>query len=60
MGSAGDGAEGMPLDTWEGNSALEIGTLCLRLSHPVDARARTTNRSMTPEPLPHPLLTNAQ
>jgi hypothetical protein len=45
----------MPLDTWEENSALEIGTLCLRLSHPVAAIARTTNRSMTPEPFPHPL-----
>jgi hypothetical protein len=56
MGSAGDGAEGMPPDAWEENSALEIGTLRLRLSHPVDLSARTTNRSMTPEPFPHPCL----
>jgi len=27
---AGDGAEEMPLDTWETNSAFEIGTLALR------------------------------
>jgi hypothetical protein len=25
----------MPRDTWEENSAFEIGTLCLRLPHPV-------------------------
>ena len=59
-GSAGDGAEGMPLDAWEENSALEIGTLCLRLSHPVGVSERTTNRSMTPAPSPQPLPTNAQ
>jgi hypothetical protein len=39
----------MPPDAWEENSALEIGTLCLHLSHPVAASARTTNRSMTPD-----------
>jgi hypothetical protein len=44
----------MPLDTWEENSALEIGTLCLRLPHPVGRYVRTTNRSMTPEPFPRP------
>ena len=53
---AGDGAEEMPLDTWETNSAFEIGTLALRPSHHVSAIARITNRSMTPDAGPsHPL-----
>jgi hypothetical protein len=34
-GLIGRGAEVMPLDTWEENSAFEIGTPCLRLPHPV-------------------------
>lgn len=53
---AGDGAEEMPLDTWETNSAFEIGTLALRPSHHVSAIAHITNRSMTPDAGPsHPL-----
>src|SRR5262249_41858452 len=46
----------MPLDTWETNSAFEIGTLALRPSHHVSAIAHITNRSMTPAAGPsHPL-----
>jgi len=46
----------MPLDTWETNSAFEIGTLALRPSHHVSAIAHITNRSMTPDAAPsHPL-----
>ena len=46
----------MPLDTWETNSAFEIGTLALRPSHHVSAIAHITNRSMTPDAGPsHPL-----
>ena len=53
---AGDGAKEMPLDTWETNSAFEIGTLALRPSHHVSAIAHITNRSMTPDAGPsHPL-----
>src|SRR6516164_10807162 len=53
---AGDGAKEMPLDTWETNSAFEIGTLALRPSHHVSAIAHITNRSMTPDAAPsHPL-----
>src|SRR5215469_13824516 len=46
----------MPLDTWQTNSAFEIGTLALRPSHHVSAIAHITNRSMTPDAGPsHPL-----
>ena len=51
----------MLLDTWETNSAFEIGTLALRPSHHVSAIAHITNRSMTPTPGLHiPFLPNAQ
>jgi hypothetical protein len=40
-------------DSWEENSDFEIGTLCLRLSHPVGVSARPPNRFLTlAQPMP--------
>jgi hypothetical protein len=45
----------MPLDAWEENSALEIGTLCLRLPHPAGRLSAYREQKHAPEPFPHPL-----
>jgi len=50
----------MPLDTWEENSALEIGTLCLRLPHPVGRQRAHHEQKHDPRTVSSPLLTNAQ
>ena len=45
----------MPSDGWEENSALEIGTLCLRPPHPAGRLSAYREQKHAPEPLPHPL-----
>src|SRR5215472_3224962 len=49
----------MPLDTWEENSALEIGTLCLRLPHPVGRQRAHHEQKDDPRTVSSPLLTKA-
>jgi hypothetical protein len=50
-----EGVRGRPRRQRTGSDRPRSGTLCLRPSHHVAASARSTNRSMTPEPLFHPL-----
>jgi hypothetical protein len=54
-----DGAEGMPLDARKENSALEIGTLCLRLPHPAGRHSAYREQKHDPEPFPYSLPINA-